>query len=174
MSGTAHALSFAPPKQADDGRTNLIGLSREELEGEFARLGEPAFRARQVWGWIYNGGAIEFADMTSVSKALRARLAETYTIRRPEVAGAQVSTDGTRKWLLRFADGQEVEAVHIPDDERGTLCVSSQVGCTLTCRFCHTGTQALVRNLSAAEIVGQVMLATTPSAYGRCRATGPT
>ena len=157
MSGTGHALSFAPPPQADDGLTNLIGLSREELEGEFTRLGEPAFRARQVWGWIYNRGAIEFADMTSVSKALRARLAETYALRRPEVAGAQVSTDGTRKWLLRFADGQEVEAVHIPDDERGTLCVSSQVGCTLTCRFCYTGTQRLVRNLSAGEIVGQVL-----------------
>ena len=159
MSGSAHARQFAPPPQRLSGRRDLVGLTREELVQELAALGEPAFRARQLWGWIYQRGATDFAEMTTLSKALRARLAEGYAIGRPEVAEDQTSTDGTRKWLLRLADGQEVESVHIPDAPRGTLCVSSQVGCTLTCRFCHTGTQRLVRNLSAAEIVGQVLQA---------------
>src|SRR6202008_4680742 len=104
-------------------------------------------------------GATDFAAMTSLAKEFRARLAAQFVVERPTIATAQHSTDGTRKWLLGFADGQEVEAVHIPEEDRGTLCVSSQVGCTLTCRFCHTGTQRLVRNLAAPEIVGQVMLA---------------
>ena len=157
MSARAHAQQFAPPADLRDGRRNLVGLSRDELTQELADLGEPAFRARQLWGWIYQRGATRFEEMTSLAKSLRARLAEGYAVHRPEVSLAQTSADGTRKWLLRFPDGQEVESVHIPEAPRGTLCVSSQVGCTLTCRFCHTGTQRLVRNLSAAEIVGQVL-----------------
>ncbi len=159
MSRRAHADHFAPPPEPAGGRTTLVGLSRAELEAEVVALGEPAFRARQLWHWIYHRGASDFACMTTLGKTLRGRLAERFTLGRPEVALAQTSFDGTRKWLLRFTDGQEVESVHIPDEDRGTLCVSSQVGCTLTCRFCHTGTQRLVRNLSPAEIVGQVMLA---------------
>jgi len=159
MSRTAHAEQFAPPADSLDGRANLVGVTREELGEALAELGEPAFRARQLWSWVYHHGARDFAAMSSLGKALRARLAERFCIARPEIARAQVSRDGTRKWLLRAPDGQEVESVHIPEAARGTLCVSSQVGCTLTCRFCHTGTQRLVRNLSAGEIVGQVMLA---------------
>jgi 23S rRNA (adenine2503-C2)-methyltransferase len=159
MSRTAHAERFAPPPDAAEGRRNLVGLSRAELEAELGALGEPAFRARQLWHWIYHRGVTDFDAMTSLAKSLRAKLAEGHAVGRPEVATAQTSFDGTRKWLLRFADRQEVESVHIPEEERGTLCISSQVGCTLTCRFCHTGTQRLVRNLGPAEIVGQVMLA---------------
>ena len=159
MSGSQHAQVFAPEPERGDAPRNLVGLSRAALAEEITALGEPAFRARQLWHWIYARGATDFAAMTSLSKAFRARLAERYRVARPEVAVAQDSRDGTRKWLLRLDDGQEVECVHIPEAERGTLCVSSQVGCTLTCRFCHTGTQRLVRNLSAAEILGQVMLA---------------
>ena len=159
MSSTAHSLQFAPPADMADGRRNLIGLSREELVAEMAKLGEKPFRADQLWHWIYFRGETDFAAMTTLSKAFRTRLDELYRIERPEVAVDQQSVDGTRKWLLRFPDGQEVESVYIPEEDRGTLCISSQVGCTLTCRFCHTGTQRLVRNLSPAEIVGQVMLA---------------
>src|ERR1700683_1978491 len=140
-------------------RQNLGGLGRTDLAAEMAGFGAEPFRARQLWHWIYCRGATDFAVMTNLAKPFRERLSERYELRRPEVAAAEVSRDGTRKWLLRFADGQEVETVHIPEEDRGTLCVSSQVGCTLTCRFCHTGTQRLVRNLGAAEIVGQVMLA---------------
>src|SRR5438094_3658662 len=140
-------------------RRNLVGLSRDELAEEMAGFGAEPFRARQLWHWIYYRGATDFAAMTSLSKGFRERLAERYELRRPAVARALASQDGTRKWLLRFADGQEVETVHIPEADRGTLCVSSQVGCTLTCSFCHTGTQRLVRNLTAAEIVGQIMVA---------------
>ncbi len=140
-------------------RTALIGLSREELVGEMAAIGEQPFRVRQLWHWIYYRGASDCAAMTTLSKPLRARLAERYSLARPEVAREQRSADGTRKWLLRFADGNEAETVFIPEDDRGALCVSSQVGCTLSCRFCHTGTQRLVRNLTAAEIVGQLMVA---------------
>jgi 23S rRNA (adenine2503-C2)-methyltransferase len=124
-----------------------------------AAIGAPAFRVRQLWHWIYHRGATDFGVMTSLAKEFRTQLAERFVIERPAIAAAQHSIDGTRKWLLRFADGQEVESVHIPEEDRGTLCVSSQVGCTLTCKFCHTGTQRLVRNLSAAEIVAQVMTA---------------
>ena len=159
MTGTAHAKHFAPPEPAATGPRNLAGLGRAELEAEVRALGEPDFRARQLWHWIYHQGARDFEAMTTLSKGFRARLAEAYSLERPRVVSAQVSRDGTRKWLLRLADGQEVETVYIPEDDRGTLCVSSQVGCTLTCRFCHTGTQALVRNLSAAEIAGQIMTA---------------
>jgi 23S rRNA (adenine2503-C2)-methyltransferase len=142
-----------------DGRQNLIGLSREALTAAMAELGEPAFRARQLWQWMYVRGATSFDGMTSLGKPLRAKLAERFIVARPEVARLQDSLDGTKKWLLRFVDAQEAETVHIPEEDRGTLCVSSQVGCTLTCKFCHTGTQRLVRNLEPSEIVGQVMLA---------------
>ncbi|HXP30683.1 MAG TPA: 23S rRNA (adenine(2503)-C(2))-methyltransferase RlmN [Stellaceae bacterium] len=138
---------------------SLVGMSRAELAAEMAAIGAQPFRARQLWHWIYHRGAVDFQDMTSLAKDFRAELAGRYNLARPVTARAQVSADGTRKWLLRFADGQEVECVHIPEEDRGTLCVSSQVGCTLTCKFCHTGTQRLVRNLEAGEIVGQVMAA---------------
>jgi 23S rRNA (adenine2503-C2)-methyltransferase len=146
-------------KAAPDRRKNLAGLSREALVAEMAQLGEAPFRARQLWHWIYHRGATDFAAMTTLSKGFRERLAGGYAVRRPDISRALHSIDGTRKWLLRFPDGQEVETVHIPEEDRGTLCVSSQVGCTLTCKFCHTGTQRLVRNLEPAEIVGQVMVA---------------
>jgi len=124
-----------------------------------ADIGAEPFRARQLWHWIYHRGVTDFAAMTSLSKGFRERLMAHYELCRPIVSRTLASVDGTRKWLLRFPDGQEVETVHIPEEERGTLCVSSQVGCTLTCSFCHTGTQRLVRNLTPGEIVGQVMLA---------------
>jgi 23S rRNA (adenine2503-C2)-methyltransferase len=138
---------------------NLVGLGRDALSAEMAEFGAEPFRVRQLWHWIYHRGATDFAQMTSLSKAFRDRLTTQYELRRPAVSHTLVSLDGTRKWLLRFADGQEVETVHIPEEDRGTLCVSSQVGCTLNCSFCHTGTQSLVRNLNPAEIVGQVMVA---------------
>jgi len=146
-----------------DGRTDLIGLPKGEIRGALEVAGmEPKqakLRAKQLWHWIYNRGATEFAAMTDIAKAMHPWLAERFVIGRPEVVEAQVSTDGTRKWLLRSDDGQDYEMVFIPDADRGTLCVSSQVGCTLNCRFCHTGTMRLVRNLTAGEIVSQVMLA---------------
>jgi 23S rRNA (adenine2503-C2)-methyltransferase len=149
-------MSFAldPPR-----RRNLVGMSRAELAAEMVEFGAEPFRARQLWHWIYHRGVTDFAAMTNLAKGFRGQLAETYALRRPEINRALASQDGTRKWLLRFADGQEIETVHIPESDRGTLCVSSQVGCTLSCSFCHTGTQRLVRNLSAAEIVGQIMIA---------------
>ena len=159
MSTAGHARQFAPPAAAIEGRRNLVGCDLGDLAAEMAAIGAPAFRARQLWHWIYHRGATDFAVMTTLAKDFRARLAEQFVIERPAIAESHHSLDGTHKWLLRFADGQEVETVHIPEEDRGTLCVSSQVGCTLTCRFCHTGTQRLVRNLSAAEIVGQLMLA---------------
>jgi 23S rRNA (adenine2503-C2)-methyltransferase len=159
MSTERHASRFAPPGSRADGRIDLIGLDRPEFAVALADFGAEPFRARQLWHWIYHRGATDFALMTSLAKEFRNRLAERFVIGRPSVSADSLSKDGTRKWLLRFNDGQEVESVHIPEEDRGTLCVSSQVGCTLTCRFCHTGTQGLVRNLSAAEILGQVMLA---------------
>jgi 23S rRNA (adenine2503-C2)-methyltransferase len=159
MSTIGHAGVFAPPAAASDGRRPLIGLDRAELAAELARIGQPGFRAGQLWHWIYHRGATDFARMTTLAKSFRAELAERYVIDRPRAVVDRQSVDGTRKWLLGFADGQEAEAVHIPEEDRGTLCVSSQIGCTLTCRFCHTGTQRLVRNLSAGEILGQIMLA---------------
>jgi 23S rRNA (adenine2503-C2)-methyltransferase len=140
-------------------RRNLAGLGRAALAEEMVSFGAEPFRARQLWHWIYYRGATDFSQMTSLSKAFRDRLARHYELRRPALSQALVSQDGTRKWLLHFADGQEVETVHIPEPNRGTLCVSSQVGCTLGCPFCHTGTQLLVRNLAPEEIVGQVMAA---------------
>ena len=150
-------------------KPSLVGLSRAELADALASVGVPAsqrkMRAQQIWNWLYARGATGFEQMTSVSKELRAALAEKFTLARPEVVAEQVSVDGTRKWLLRLPSENpgerphEVECVYIPETDRGTLCVSSQVGCTLTCSFCHTGTQRLVRNLTPGEIVGQVMLA---------------
>src|SRR6201993_852501 len=140
-------------------RRNLVGLGRESLAAEMAQFGAEPFRARQLWHWIYNRGATDFGVMTSLSKPFRERLSARYELSRPAVSRSLVSTDGTRKWLLRFSDGEEVETVHIPEGDPGTLCVSSQVGCTLTCSFCHTGTQRLVRNLVSEEIVAQVMIA---------------
>jgi 23S rRNA (adenine2503-C2)-methyltransferase len=137
----------------------LIGLSREELHALLAERDEPAFRAKQLWQWIYDRGATSFDAMTTLSKSLRQKLSETHSLARPGFTRALVSEDGTRKWLLNFADDNKAEMVFIPDEDRGALCVSSQVGCTLTCSFCHTGTQLLVRNLTAGEIVGQGMLA---------------
>jgi 23S rRNA (adenine2503-C2)-methyltransferase len=141
--------------------TNLIGLSREALAAEMAAIGEKPFRAKQLWHWLYNRGETDFTRMTSIAKPMQAKLAERYVVHRPEMAREQRSEDGTRKWLLKFGDGNEAETVYIPDadEDRGAVCISSQVGCTLTCKFCHTGTQLLVRNLTAAEIVGQVMAA---------------
>ena len=146
-----------------DGRVELVGLAREAIRAALEEAGlEPRqakLRAKQIWHWIYNRGASDFAAMTDIAKAQAPWLAERFAITRPRVVEAQVSTDGTRKWLLQTHDGHDYEMVFIPDADRGTLCVSSQVGCTLNCRFCHTGTMKLVRNLEPAEIVGQVMLA---------------
>ena len=146
-----------------DGRIDLIGLTRKEIAGHFADAGMDArqakLRAKQVWHWAYHRGITEFAAMTDIAKAMRPWLDERFVVGRPEVVEAQHSVDGTRKWLLRTSDGHDFEMVFIPDEARGTLCISSQVGCTLNCRFCHTGTMRLVRNLTAGEIVGQVMLA---------------
>lgn len=137
----------------------LVGLSREELAREMAAIGEKPFRAKQLWHWIYNRGVSDFQAMTTLAKPLRDTLAEHYCVRRPDVSRVQTSADSTRKWLMKFSDGNEAETVYIPEEDRGAVCLSSQVGCTLTCRFCHTGTQLLVRNLTAAEIVGQFMVA---------------
>jgi len=146
-----------------DGRIDLIGLPRPRIAELFAEAGldaKPArLRAKQVFHWLYHRGVTDFAAMTDIAKPMRPWLAERFAIGRPDVVEAQHSNDGTRKWLLRTADGHDFEMVFIPDADRGTLCVSSQVGCTLNCRFCHTGTMRLVRNLTAGEIVGQVMLA---------------
>ena len=150
---------FAPPEEIADGRRNLIGLDREALVRMLAEEGLEPFRARQLWHWIYHRGVTDFALMTTLAKPVRERMAERFAVRRPTITRAETSVDGTQKWLLRFVDGQEAETVHIPEEDRGTLCVSSQVGCTLTCKFCHTGTQPWVRNLGPAEIVGQVMVA---------------
>jgi 23S rRNA (adenine2503-C2)-methyltransferase len=146
-----------------DGRTELVGLSKEQIRIALEAAGldlKPAkLRAKQIWHWIYHRGVGDFSAMTDIAKAQHGWLSERFVITRPDVVEAQVSTDGTRKWLLRTHDGHDYEMVFIPDADRGTLCVSSQVGCTLNCRFCHTGTMKLVRNLEPAEIVGQVMLA---------------
>src|SRR5262244_3758194 len=180
-------LSSTPPAAASTGfvektpleryvppaKPSLVGFSRAELSEALASIGVPAaqrnMRVQQIWHWLYVRGARRFDEMSSVSKDLRAALAQHFTLARPEVVAEQVSVDGTRKWLLRLPGEQsgevsrerphEVECVYIPETDRGTLCVSSQVGCTLTCSFCHTGTQRLVRNLTPGEIVGQIMVA---------------
>jgi len=144
-------------------RTSLIGLDREALKTALAAAGVPAksvaMRVNQLWNWIYVHGAKDFASMTNLAKDFRALLETSFTLDRPEIVTAQVSQDGTRKWLLRTGPGIEFETVYIPESDRGTLCVSSQVGCTLNCRFCHTGTQKLVRNLNPDEILGQLLIA---------------
>ncbi|GBQ29567.1 23S rRNA (adenine(2503)-C(2))-methyltransferase RlmN [Gluconacetobacter sacchari] len=158
----AKSALFAPPTgMLPDGRRDLIGLSREELTEALVAIGEKPFRTKQVWHWLYHQGVTDFARMSSIAKPLQAKLAEQFVIGRPEAATVQTSTDETRKFLFRFRDGQEAETVYIPDrrEDRGAVCISSQVGCTLSCTFCHTGTQKLVRNLGAAEIVGQFMAA---------------
>ena len=165
----------AGPEPANDGHTasemsgsrdereSLIGLTRDELASRLHAVGVPEdrlrMRAKQLWHWIYHRGAVEFGAMTTIGGALRAALAERYSLARPETVTEQRSEDGTRKWLLRFADGLEVETVYIPEEDRGALCISSQVGCTLSCTFCHTGTQRMVRNLTAGEIVAQFLVA---------------
>jgi len=138
---------------------NIIGLSREDLITHFEEHNVPKFRVQQVWNWLYHHGVHSFDRMVNVPAAIRQHLQESFVIERPQIATSQASNDGTQKWLLRFNDNQEAETVHIPEVDRGTLCVSSQIGCTLTCKFCHTGTQTLVRNLTSAEIVGQMMVA---------------
>jgi 23S rRNA (adenine2503-C2)-methyltransferase len=147
----------------EDGRVDLIGLPRKRIAELFQDAGLDAkaakLRAKQVFHWLYHRGVTDFEAMTDIAKTMRPWLAERFVIGRPDIVEAQHSSDGTRKWLLRTADGHDFEMVFIPDADRGTLCVSSQVGCTLNCRFCHTGTMRLVRNLTAGEIVGQVMLA---------------
>jgi len=147
----------------EDGRLDLIGLPRDRIRSLFEEAGLDAkqakLRSRQVFHWLYHRGVTDFEAMTDISKTMRPWLAERFVIGRPQVVEAQHSTDGTRKWLLQTADGHDFEMVFIPDADRGTLCVSSQVGCTLNCTFCHTGTMKLVRNLTPGEIVGQVMLA---------------
>ena len=155
--------TYVPPA-----KPSLVGLSRPELMQRLGELGvareQRKMRAQQLWHWIYVRGAQRFDEMTSVSKEMRSTLERHFTLARPEIVAEQISSDGTRKWLLRlpgetFSRPHEVECVYIPETDRGTLCVSSQVGCTLNCAFCHTGTQRLVRNLTAGEIVGQVMIA---------------
>lgn len=142
-----------------DTHKNLVGLSREQLAAELTLIDEKPFRAKQLWHWIYHQGVTDFDLMTSIGKPLREKLHAAYEVRKPEVGLEQTSSDRTRKWLVKFEDGNEAETVYIPEDDRGAICMSSQVGCTLTCTFCHTGTQRLVRNLTPAEIVGQFMLA---------------
>ena len=159
MSISSHALKFSAPRKDAAGRTELIGLSLDEMKEALSPHNLPAFRAKQVWHWVYHRGVKDFDSMANLPKDMRALLTEHYSIERPKLVTEQKSEDGTIKWLLAFSDGQQVEAVFIPDGKRGTLCVSSQVGCTLTCKFCHTGTQPLVRNLGPHEILLQVMYA---------------
>ncbi|MEN9754634.1 MAG: rRNA ((2503)-C(2))-methyltransferase RlmN [Pseudomonadota bacterium] len=164
---TAEILTPAPVKSG--GKLSLVGFGRSALAEQLTEIGVPAreirMRVNQLWHWIYHRGAQSFDEMLNVSKVLRATLDESFTLARPEIVSEQISKDGTRKWLIRMPPmglhdkGAEIETVYIPESDRGTLCISSQVGCTLTCSFCHTGTQRLVRNLTAAEIVAQVMIA---------------
>ena len=151
------------PRKMPDGPLNLLGLTRDALRDTLIAAGtsekQAKMRTGQLWQWIYQKGVRQFDEMTNLSKEYRALLTENFVITLPEVVSKQVSVDGTRKYLVRIAGGHEVETVYIPETDRGTLCISSQVGCTLTCSFCHTGTQKLVRNLTSGEIIGQVMLA---------------
>ena len=164
IAGAADPVAVPRPAVSrPDGLLDLVGLSKAAIAEALVESGlvekkQARMRAKKIWSWIYNRGVTDFAQMSDLSKPLREGLAAQFVVGRPEVVEAHVSTDGTRKWLLRSA-GEEYEMVFIPDADRGTLCVSSQVGCTLNCRFCFTGTMKLVRNLTASEIVGQVMLA---------------
>jgi 23S rRNA (adenine2503-C2)-methyltransferase len=151
------------PRKVPEGARNLVGMTREAMRDALIAAGTPEkqakMRTNQLWQWVYHWGVRGFDQMTNLAKDYRKLLAENFVIELPEVVTKQVSADGTRKYLVRIAGGHEVEIVYIPEEERGTLCISSQVGCTLTCTFCHTGTQKLVRNLTTSEIIGQVMLA---------------
>ena len=151
------------PRKLPDGPMNLVGLTRAQMRDVLIENGTPEKQAKmrvgQIWQWIYEKGVRDFAVMSNLAKTYRAELAEHFVIEVPEVVSKQVSLDGTRKYLMRIAGGHEIETVYIPEEDRGTLCISSQVGCTLTCSFCHTGTQKLVRNLTTAEIIGQVLVA---------------
>ncbi len=144
---------------AIDQRPNLIGMGRKEMELALTEIGEPRYRASQLFQWVYNRGVTDFNEMTNMTKSLRSKLGNRFKISRPIISRNLESIDGTHKWLIKLSDGNEIETVHIPEDDRGTLCVSSQIGCTLNCKFCHTGTQRLVRNLSPMEIVEQIMVA---------------
>ena len=152
-----------PRKLDREGKVNLIGLTREQMRAALITAGtseaQVKMRSGQIWQWIYHFGLRDFAAMSNLAKDYRQLLTDNFVLEIPQVVTRQISTDGTRKYLVRIAGAHEVEVVYIPETDRGTLCISSQVGCTLTCSFCHTGTQKLVRNLTAAEIVGQVMLA---------------
>lgn len=156
-------LLTVPRDLPQDVRSNIVGMTREALKATLIEAGTPDKQARmrvnQIWQWVYHWGVRDFTVMTNLAKEYRTLLAERFEIALPEVVRREVSADGTRKYLVRIAGGHEVETVYIPEEDRGTLCISSQVGCTLTCSFCHTGTQKLVRNLTAGEIVGQIMLA---------------
>ncbi len=154
---TAEQADNAAEKLA--AKPNLVGMRREELTQHLVALGIEPFRAKQIWQWIYTKGVTDFTAMSSIKKDTQALLAEHFSIARAGISRNAISFDETQKWLLKFADGQEVETVFIPDAPRGTLCVSSQVGCTLSCTFCHTGTQRLVRNLTASEIITQLLVA---------------
>ena len=155
-------MQIAPQNAADEtpiARQHLLGMTMEEVEEAVIQQGLPRFRARQLWRRIWRHGHTDFGDMTELGQEAREKLGAIFTADRPMITNRQISTDGTIKWLIRCDDGQEAEMVYIPEDDRGTLCISSQIGCTLTCSFCHTGTQRLVRNLKASEICGQVLLA---------------
>ena len=140
-------------------KIELIGLSREELQQHLQNLGEPAFRAKQIWQWVYFYGKTDFNEMTNLSKPLREKLSSAFELSRPKIVTEQISVDKTHKWLLEFSDGQRVEMVYIPEEDRGAVCISTQVGCAMGCKFCHTGSQKLTRNLTAGEIVSQFMVA---------------
>ena len=157
MEDSKYKTSISSPE--NNPKTNLLGLTKAEIKSLLNKINLPNFRASQIWNWIYRSGTVDFNEMKNISKDLRFLLSQNFNIWRPKISSTYQSQDGTIKWLLKLDDGNEVETVWIPDEERGTLCISSQVGCTLTCKFCHTGTQRLVRNLSSSEIVGQVMLA---------------
>ena len=170
MSAILNAPSLSPSSVPS--KPALVGMSRAELGDALGTVGVPEgqrkMRVAQLWHWLYVRGATDFDAMTNVAKDLRARLAGQFVIGRPEIVTEQISEDGTRKWLFRFPSrgaGRpvEIETVYIPEEGRGTLCISSQVGCTLSCTFCHTGTQKLVRNLTTEEIVGQLMLVSSPT-----------
>ncbi len=140
-------------------KTELIGLNKEELQAALTAIGEKPFRAKQLWQWLYYFGETDFAKMSNLSKELRQKLSDNFTVSRPKIVAEQLSTDKTRKWLLEFKDGQRVEMVYIPEEDRGAVCISTQVGCAVGCKFCHTGSQKLTRNLTAGEIVSEFMVA---------------
>ena len=140
-------------------KIELIGLNQEEITAHLVEIGEPKFRAKQIYQWVYVHGATDFEQMTNLSKDLRARLAEKFSLTRPKIVTEQISKDKTHKWLLEFADGQRIETVYIPESDRGSVCISTQVGCAVGCTFCHTGSQKITRNLTAGEIVSQFMVA---------------